>query len=51
MGSKLDAGFFGRDVLEAAPGLVGKVIFRRLPDGTVLQALATARVTGALPVY
>lgn len=41
MGSKLDAGFFGRDVLEAAPGLVGKVIFRRLPDGTVLSEKIT----------
>jgi len=33
--------FFSRDVLEAAPDLVGKVIVRTLPDGTELRERIT----------
>lgn len=38
---RLDAAFFRRDVLEAAPNLVGAVLFRRLPDGRVLSGRVT----------
>jgi DNA-3-methyladenine glycosylase len=31
---KLDDDFFARDVLQAAPGLVGKLLVRRMPDGS-----------------
>lgn len=34
---RLTADFFARDVLEAAPDLVGKVLVRRLPDGSELR--------------
>ncbi len=34
---RLDAAFFHRDCLEVAPDLVGKVLVRRLPDGTELR--------------
>lgn len=37
MGKKLDAAFFHRDCLEVAPDLVGKLLVRRLPDGSVLR--------------
>lgn len=37
----LDDGFFARDVLEAAPALVGKVLVRTLPDGTLRRARIT----------
>lgn len=33
---KLNESFFLRDVLEVAPDLVGKLLVRKLPDGTVL---------------
>ena len=36
MNRKLTEDFFRRDVLEAAPELVGKLIVRRLRDGTLL---------------
>ena len=34
---RLGAEFFRRDVLEVAPDLVGKVLVRRLDDGTELR--------------
>jgi len=34
---RLGAEFFARDVLDVAPELVGKVLVRRLPDGTELR--------------
>ena len=34
---RLDAAFFHRDCLEVAPDLVGKILVRRLPDGTELR--------------
>ena len=34
---RLTADFFRRDVLEVAPDLVGKIIVRRLDDGTELR--------------
>ncbi|MCM1507593.1 MAG: DNA-3-methyladenine glycosylase [Ruminococcus flavefaciens] len=34
---KLTEDFFRRDCLEVAPELVGKILVRRLPDGTVLK--------------
>lgn len=34
---RLDEDFFRQDVLKAAPNLVGAVICRRLPDGSVLR--------------
>lgn len=37
MGQRLDADFFHRDVLEAAPDLVGKILVHRLADGTELR--------------
>ena len=36
MSKKLTADFFRRDVLDVAPDLVGKLIVRRLPDGSLL---------------
>ena len=38
MNRRIGAEFFGRDVLEVAPDLVGKILVRRLPDGTELRA-------------
>mgnify|MGYP002622493372 CR=1 FL=1 len=37
MNVRLTEGFFHRDALEVAPALVGKIIVRRLPDGTELR--------------
>ena len=37
MNKRLDAEFFHRDVLEAAPDLVGKILVHKLPDGTELR--------------
>ena len=37
MNKRLDEDFFHRDVLEAAPDLVGKILVHRLPDGTELR--------------
>lgn len=37
MSSKLGKDFFHRDALDVAPDLVGKIIVRRLPDGTELR--------------
>ncbi len=37
MNKILTEDFFNRDVLEVAPELVGKIIVRRLDDGTVLR--------------
>ena len=34
---RLSEDFFSRDVLEVAPDLVGKILVRRLPDGTELR--------------
>ena len=34
---RLDEAFFHRDCLEVAPDLVGKILVRRLPDGTILR--------------
>lgn len=34
---KLTENFFRRDCLEVAPELVGKILVRQLPDGTVLK--------------
>ncbi len=34
---RLDKAFFHRDCLEVAPDLVGKILVRRLPDGTQLR--------------
>ena len=39
-----DREFFRRDVLCVAPDLVGRILVRRLPDGTVLR-LSASRVT------
>lgn len=38
---RLDAGFFRQDVLSVAPGLVGKVIFRRYPEGRLMKGVIT----------
>lgn len=38
---RLDEAFFHRDALEVAPELVGKVLARRLENGTVLKARLT----------
>ena len=37
MNRRIGAEVFGRDVLEVAPDLVGKILVRRLPDGTELR--------------
>ena len=37
MNKRIDPEFFHRDVLEAAPDLVGKILVHRLPDGTELR--------------
>lgn len=34
---KLNEDFFRRDALEVAPDLVGKIIARKLDDGTILR--------------
>jgi DNA-3-methyladenine glycosylase len=39
--NKAGFSFFERDVLEVAPDLIGKIIVRKLPDGTILQARIT----------
>ena len=38
---RLDTSFFRRDVLEVAPELLGKNLFRRFPDGSLLQKKIT----------
>lgn len=38
---RLTEAFFRRDVLEAAPDLVGKIVCRRLPDGQVIRGMIT----------
>jgi len=38
---RLNADFFRRDVLDAAPALVGAYVCRRLPDGRVLRGRIT----------
>jgi DNA-3-methyladenine glycosylase len=37
----LDKSFFTRDVLQVAPDLVGKILVRRMPDGTIYQLRIT----------
>lgn len=37
----LDAGFYSRDVLEAAPDLVGKILCRKLPGGGEIRLRIT----------
>lgn len=34
---RINKDFFARDVLEVAPDLVGKVLVRKLPDGSILR--------------
>ena len=34
---RLTESFYHRDCLEVAPDLVGKLLLRKLPDGTILQ--------------
>lgn len=36
---KLDKNFFKRDCLEVAPDLVGKILVRKLPDGTETEVI------------
>ena len=38
---RLTEDFFARDVLEAAPDLVGKIVARKMEDGTVLRLRIT----------
>jgi len=38
---RLSDDFYARDVLDAAPALLGKLLCRRLPDGTVLRRRIT----------
>ncbi|MCL2495285.1 MAG: DNA-3-methyladenine glycosylase [Oscillospiraceae bacterium] len=38
---RIDPAFYASDVLEAAPALLGKLLCRRLPDGTVLRLRIT----------
>jgi DNA-3-methyladenine glycosylase len=38
---RIDPAFYARDVLDAAPALLGKLLCRRLPDGTVLRRRVT----------
>lgn len=37
----MDIAFFSRDVLSVAPDLIGKIICRRLPDGSVMRGMIT----------
>ena len=39
--SRLSPAFYAQDVLSAAPGLLGKLLCRRLPNGTVLRGRIT----------
>jgi len=39
--SRIDPAFYALDVLEAAPALLGKLLCRRLPDGSVLRRRIT----------
>ncbi|MCL2107095.1 MAG: DNA-3-methyladenine glycosylase [Oscillospiraceae bacterium] len=39
--TRLDEPFYARDVLTAAPELLGKLLCRRLPDGSVLRRRVT----------
>jgi len=38
---RINPAFYARDVLDAAPALLGKLLCRRLPDGTVLRRRIT----------
>ena len=38
---RLTSNFYAQDVLDAAPALLGKLLCRRLPDGTVLRRRVT----------
>jgi len=38
---RIDSAFYAQDVLLAAPALLGKLLCRRLPDGTVLRRRVT----------
>jgi len=38
---RVDPAFYAQDVLDAAPALLGKLLCRRLPDGTVLRRRIT----------
>ena len=48
MMERLGADFFHRDCLEVAPDLVGKLLIRQLPDGTILQERIAETETDAL---
>ena len=39
--ARLDPDFYAQDVLDAAPALLGKLLCRRLPDGSVLRLRVT----------
>ena len=39
--NRIDPAFYALDVLEAAPALLGKLLCRRLPDGSVLRRRVT----------
>ena len=41
MNMRVDPAFYAQDVLDAAPALLGKLLCRRLPDGTVLRRRVT----------
>lgn len=41
MNKKLDASFYKRSALVVAPELLGKVLVRSFPDGTVLRHVIT----------
>ncbi|TAJ15089.1 DNA-3-methyladenine glycosylase [Marinilabiliaceae bacterium JC017] len=41
MNKRLDAYFFERNALDIAPEILGKIIARRLPDGTCLRTTIT----------
>lgn len=41
MTKRLNASFFERNALDIAPEILGKIIVRRLPDGTCLHTTIT----------
>jgi DNA-3-methyladenine glycosylase len=41
LSARINPEFYARDVLDAAPALLGKLLCRRLPDGTVLRLRVT----------
>ena len=45
MAVKLTEKFFHRDALEVAPELVGKIIVRRLDDGTLIRERIAERLS------